>query len=244
MKINLLNYTLWLSFLLAMGASISHLAWTFGTVERPGWEFLGWIPAIAVDAGLAALAYSIQQRKRAKRPVKILWAGVASFALISALANLYHALAVEGVTITTDLIVYAKAFVLSATLPAMYIFLGEIISGDDATLAEKAAKQSEREQRRQDLEAERQNAEAKRLLLAAENEQKRLEAERLQAIAEQSQEVAEQIESEPEPVKIAKPCDHCDYVAIGETERQAQNKLNAHLRQHSSNGVAKEAVKL
>jgi hypothetical protein len=174
-KTGVINGALWLALLLTMGASIQHLAWVFGTVERPGYEWLGWIPAVAVDAGLAALAYTIQQRKKAKRPTAVLWGGVAGFALISALANLYHALAVEGVALAGTWIMYAKAFVLSATLPAMYIFLGEIVSGDDATAArtsEQAAERergrAERDQRRLDLQAETAALQAKARLLEAE----------------------------------------------------------------------------
>lgn len=177
-KSKIINGALWLALLLTMAASIQHLAWVFGTVEQPGREWLGWIPAVAVDAGLAALAYTIQQRKRAKRPTAILWVGVAGFALISALANLYHALAVEGVVLATTWALYAKAFILSATLPAMYVFLGEIISGDDATAAEREAKQAEREQAkaereqaRADREARTRELEAERLLLEAQRAQ-------------------------------------------------------------------------
>jgi signal transduction histidine kinase len=205
-----INGVLWLAFVLAMAASISHLAWTFGTVERPGWEALGWIPAVAVDAGLAALAYTIQQRKRANKRTAGLWVGVVGFAVVSALANLYHALAVEAVAnpvihslITSLVIQGAKALVLSATLPIMYIFLGEIVSGDDATAAERerrqaerASAQAEREQRRADLQAEREAAEAKARLLEAEIEAKRL----AEPPAEQPQ--SEQ-ESEPEQVVCA-----------------------------------------
>lgn len=189
MKNKIIEIVLWLAFILAMGASVQHLAWTFGTVERPGFEWLGWIPAIAVDAGLASLAYTIQQRKRAKKPVVILWCGVIGFALVSAGANFYHALAVEGFALVATPIMIAKAVVLSATLPVAYIFLGEIISGDDATAADRAAKQSEREQRRLDLQAEREAKEAARLLLEAENEQKRLALD-----------VAVPVESEPMPI--------------------------------------------
>lgn len=167
MKQKFITSVLWIAFVLAMAASVQHLAWTFGTLERPGYEWLGWVPAVAVDTGLAALAYTIQQRKRAKRPVAILWAGVAGFAAVSALANLYHALAVEGVAIAAGWVVYAKAFVLSATLPVAYIFLGEIISGDDATEADKLAKQADREQNRADRIARAEEMRAERELLEA-----------------------------------------------------------------------------
>lgn len=211
MNQKIISSVLWLSFLLAMAASIGHLAWTFGTVERAGWEWLGWIPAVAVDAGLAAMAYTIQQRKRSKRPTTTLWAGVVGFALISALANLYYGLSVEA-TVTPELspvisavwLQAAKVLVLSATLPIMYIFLGEIVSGDDATVAERLARQSEREQRRADLEAERSANEAKRLLLEAENER------------------AKTAQSEPAPANafIHEPC---------QRTFSSRNALNAHI---------------
>lgn len=197
MKNKVINVVLWIAFLLAMAASIQHLASTFGTAEQAGAQWLGWIPAVAVDAGLAALAYTIQQRKRAKRPTKILWGGVVGFAIISALANLYHALAVEAVANLAIRAVLdswgtliAKAILLSATLPAMYIFLGEIVSGDDSLTADKLAKQAEREQTRLDkqaeterLVAEREAAEAKRL--AAETERLLLEAKQIEGAREQ-----------------------------------------------------------
>lgn len=195
MKTKIINGVLWVAFVLAMVASIQHLASTFATAERAGSEWLGWVPAVAVDAGLAALAYTIQQRKKVGRPTAILWGGVVGFALISALANLYHALAIEAVAnaaIASFLeswgVLIAKALLLSATLPAMYIFLGEIVSGDDAaaaadaaTAAAKAIAKAEREQRREDLKAERETLEAKRLLLDAENERERLALQQAQA---------------------------------------------------------------
>src|SRR5512133_3189220 len=57
-KSGIIYAVLWLAFILAMIASIQHLASTFGTAEQPSLQWLGWIPAVAVDAGLAALAYS------------------------------------------------------------------------------------------------------------------------------------------------------------------------------------------
>lgn len=187
MKTKLINGVLWLALILAMAASVNHLAWTFGTVEQPGAEWLGWIPALAVDTGLAALAYTIQQRKRAKRPVAILWYGVAGFAVVSALANFYHALAVEGFALSGSFVAVAKAVILSATLPAAYIFLGEIVSGDDAKAADDLVAQAERERRKADREAERERAKEERDLL----ETKRLLLEAEQAASEAVPEVAQ-----------------------------------------------------
>lgn len=215
-KSKVINGALWLALALAMAASIQHLAWTFGTVERPDHEWLGWIPAVAVDAGLAALAYTIQQRKRVNKPTGLLWLGVVSFAIISALANLYHALAVEGVELANLYIVYGKAFALSATLPAMYIFLGEIVSGDDANLAADIQRKADREAAKAEREANREDMKTKAALLQAENEQKRL-----------AMEAAKAEQSEPAAGEVSLACGDCDFVA------KSQNALNAHKRKHT-----------
>lgn len=144
-----LTYALWLAFTLSLAASVSHVAWAFNTLERPGGEWAGWVAALSVDCGLAALAYAIQQRKRARRGTLSLWAGVLAFASISAYANTLHALSVAGTSL-------AKALILSATLPALVVYLGEIVSSDDADAAERA----ERELRRSERQAERLTTQA------------------------------------------------------------------------------------
>lgn len=155
----IINAGLWLAFGLALLSSIQHLQYTFSTLEWPGkmGQFWGWVAAIAVDSGLAALAYSIQQRKRAKRPTGVLWGGVAGFAVISAVANVYHALSVKsggafasGSFASVDWLLVLLAVLLSAVLPAMVIYLGEIVSSDDAAAAARA----EREERKAEREAE------------------------------------------------------------------------------------------
>lgn len=185
MKTKLIGWVLWAAFILAMTASIQHLAWVFGTVERAGYEWLGWIPAVAVDAGLAALAYTIQQRRKNKVSTAVLWGGVAGFAVVSGLANFVHALAVEGIALNTGVFVYIKAGVLSATLPVAYIFLGEIISNDDAHASAKAEQEEQRRINREEREQRRQERET-------ENEAKRLEIEQRKIEIEQQrqQEIA------------------------------------------------------
>lgn len=225
MKPKLINGVLWLAFLLAMAASIHHLAWTFGTAEQTGLAGLGWIPAVGVDAGLAALAYTIQQRKKAQRETRNLWVGLVGFAAISALANLYHALAVAAPALPAleELINslgtnVAKALLLSASLPVMYIFLGEIVAGDDATEADRQAEQAKRDQARADrvartneLREERSNIEAKR---AAD------EAALALLVAQREADQAAQSEpaSEPERVK----CEKCGLLF------RSVNARNAH----------------
>jgi hypothetical protein len=203
-----INIALWIAFLLALASSIPHLAYTFGTLEPAGWSVLGWIPAIAVDAGLAALAYSIQQRKRAKRSARALWWGVAAFALISALANLYHAIAIGADGVATikaltsiDPLQWIKAAVLSATLPGMVLYLGEIVSSDDATEIQKTEQDEQRARTREEREQQRQ-------LMHEQNEAKRIELEatrlQLQAQAEQRAAMLEQ-----QPTTQERTCSKC-----------------------------------
>jgi len=144
-KSKIANIVLWAAYLLTLAASMGHVAWAFGTLEFAGSAWVGWLAALAVDAGLAALAYGVQQRKRARRSARDLWAGVLLFAAISAFANLLHAMtAVTGETVTlvtfgtVDALALAKAVILSASLPVLVVYLGEVVSSDDAQAAEQA----------------------------------------------------------------------------------------------------------
>lgn len=151
------GFVLWASYILTMAASIGHLAWTFGTLEPAGLEWAGWLPALAVDAGLGALAYAIQQRKRAGRRAWSLWGGVAVFTAVSGYANFRHA-AAGGAA-------WWDALTLSAILPLLVVYLGEIISSDDAAAADAAEKERGRIERTQAAalaKAERAQAEAER----------------------------------------------------------------------------------
>lgn len=148
-----LNVVLWIAYALALASSVSHLAWAFGSLEFEGVQWLGWLPALAVDAGLAALAYAIQQRKRAKRDTRMLWLGVGVFAGISAMANFLHAMTVQigdvtlGTFASVDVIALVKALVMSATLPVLVLYLGEVVSSDDAANASEMDKERKRLER-------------------------------------------------------------------------------------------------
>jgi hypothetical protein len=153
-KSKIANVVLWAAYLLALAASMGHVAWAFGTLEFAGSEWVGWLAALAVDAGLAALAYGVQQRKRARRTARDLWAGVLLFAGISAFANVLHALTAltgSAVTLATfgavDALAFAKAVTLSASLPLLVVYLGEIVSSDDAQAASDAERERQRAER-------------------------------------------------------------------------------------------------
>lgn len=121
------EYLLWLSLILALAGSLKHLAAIFAGID--GNTFMGWLQAIAIDAGLFALAYSIRVRKVAKRSVKPLWFGVTVFTGISVYGNLsYGLLATEGNL--PGWIVVSKPYVLAASLPVLVLFLSELLSDD------------------------------------------------------------------------------------------------------------------
>ena len=126
---------LWVSLVLAMFASMHHVADQFGSLERPGNEALGWAAAIAIDAGILALAYGLRTRRKANRSRGAsarLWFGVLFLTGISITANFLAAQSVRP-----DAIFQSVAF--SATLPIIVILLADVVSSDD----EKAAKRAD-----------------------------------------------------------------------------------------------------
>ena len=145
---------LWLALALALVGSLRHVAWTFATLER-GNMVAGYIQAVAVDIGLFALAYMIQQRRRERRPTRVLWLGVVLFSLISAYANLLH-----GLYFASDLGLSrwasARPFVLSGVLPILVLYLSEIVSDD----VQHAVRVAERERRAAERRARRQVSDA------------------------------------------------------------------------------------
>jgi hypothetical protein len=190
-KYKVITLVLYIAMILALSSSVNHLAFTFGTLEIN--PLLGWIPAISVDAGLLALSYSINQRKKVKRNTKSLWIGVVFFAIISAIANLYHALFIQigkSITIetlrTVDWLQMVMAIVLSSVLPIMVIYLSEIISGDDAQEAVRVEQDKLKAERKAERDLIKQEEEHKKELI--EQEKIKVNQELSEAISELEQE--------------------------------------------------------
>jgi hypothetical protein len=138
MKIKV-EYLLWLSLVLALAGSLKHLAGIFASID--GNVILGWLQAVAIDAGLFALAYSIRVRKVAKRSTKPLWIGVTVFTGISVYGNLsYGLLAIDGNLPVW--IVASKPYVLAASLPVLVLFLSELLSDDRQHATEMAEREA------------------------------------------------------------------------------------------------------
>ena len=120
---------LWLALVLAMTGSLKHLTAVFASVD--GDYLFGLIQAVAVDAGLFALAYSIRQRKVTNKPTWFVWCGVALFSLISVFGNYIYGQTALGGQLP-GWVVWLKPIVLAASLPVLVIYLSEIVS-DNAT---------------------------------------------------------------------------------------------------------------
>jgi hypothetical protein len=153
---------LWLSLALALGASMSHLAFTFNQFEQSGRWHIGWLAAVATDVGMMALAYAIHIRKRQRRSAKALWLALAFFTLTSIVGNVYHGTTIKTGTelalasfATIDMLRLATMLLLSAAPPVMVFALAEIV-GDDATFAQA---QEERERQRAERKAQRERQE-------------------------------------------------------------------------------------
>lgn len=135
------EYLLWLSLVLALAGSLKHLAAIFASID--GNTFMGWLQAVAIDAGLFALAYSIRVRKVAKRSVKPLWFGVTVFTGISVYGNLsYGLLATDGNL--PGWILISKPYVLAASLPVLVLFLSELLSDDRQHANEMAEREAKK----------------------------------------------------------------------------------------------------
>lgn len=128
---------LWLALLLALAGSLKHLAAIFASVD--GNIFMGWLQAVAIDAGLFALAYSIRQRKTAERSTLPLWFGVVLFSGISIYGNLAYGLLATSGTLPAWILT-SRPYILAASLPVLVIFLSELLADDRQFLAAQAAK--------------------------------------------------------------------------------------------------------
>lgn len=124
------NSLLWLALALALFGSLTHVAWSFSTLEN-GNLFMGFVQAIAVDVGLFAIAVGIQRARREGRRTLMLWGGVLFFAFISTYANLLHGLAFSSRLELPgwEPLVFFRPFLLSAVLPIMVVYLAEVAAG-------------------------------------------------------------------------------------------------------------------
>jgi len=162
---------LWLTMALALLGSLRHVAWTFGSIDGDSWW--GWAQAIAIDAGLVALALGIAKYRRVRRDTRWLWVGVVVFSAISVYANAVYGVShdwqVPDTVLQTlpiaaqvpDWLLAIKVLILAAPLPLLTLYLAEIVGSDvnreiqDAEKAEVKDKNRQIRELRRELEAAR-----------------------------------------------------------------------------------------
>jgi 5-methylcytosine-specific restriction endonuclease McrA len=116
---------LWLALVLALAGSLKHLAAIFASID--GSTFMGLLQAIAIDAGLFALSFSLRGRKAEKRGLKVLWLGIFLFTAISVYGNFAYGLLATGEELPAW-IVASRPVLLAASLPILVLYLAELIS--------------------------------------------------------------------------------------------------------------------
>lgn len=150
-KIFSIQALLWLALLLALAGSLRHVAHTFTSVDAN--VVWGWVQAIAVDAGLFALALGITQRRRVKRGTRALWFGVTLFSAISIFANLTYGLA--HVSELPQWIIVSKPYILAGALPILVLYLAEVVGSDVSHALDEAEKERRKEERERQKELEK-----------------------------------------------------------------------------------------
>jgi hypothetical protein len=116
---------LWLALLLALAGSLRHLAAMFASID--GNLFYGYLSAIAVDAGLFALSYSVRQRKAQGRSRALLWFGIVLFTTISVYGNYTYGVLATGDELAPWLVAI-RPIILAASLPVLVLYLAELVS--------------------------------------------------------------------------------------------------------------------
>jgi hypothetical protein len=124
-KIFSVQSLLWLSLMLALAGSLRHLAAMFGSIDQN--NFYGYLSAIAVDAGLFSLSYSIRQRKAQNRKITILWIGIILFSAISIYGNLAYGILATNQTLPPWMNT-SRPYILAASLPVLVLYLAELVS--------------------------------------------------------------------------------------------------------------------
>ena len=144
------SWLLWLALILALAGSLRHVAWTFASLD--GNDTMGWLQAVAVDTGLAALVLALMQRRRIGMRAPMLLVGIGVFSTISVYSNLVFGLAHQLAELPTW-VQQSRPWVLAATLPLLVAYLAEVVGVDLSLRLRKAEREERAEERRAEPQA-------------------------------------------------------------------------------------------
>lgn len=126
-----------LSLVFVLFGSVSHLAYTYNTIEKDNSGLVGWVLAFGIEMGLAWTAFGLKENKsikgnekEAKRLVQYIWL----FSIINFFGNYYYSvsmgLGIKSFTIEQFMLVnimdHIKFSLLSASLPIIGLSLIDI----------------------------------------------------------------------------------------------------------------------
>jgi len=122
-----LNAGLWLVKFAVLFTSARHVAEAFLSLENAGTHaFWGWLPALATDGGLLFMAWKLKSDSKSK----ILWGGFIWFLVMSAFAQIDHA--IQNVNFTGDWLydgwVVVKIGLFAFSLPFLVAFMVVVAS--------------------------------------------------------------------------------------------------------------------
>lgn len=136
-KTKLIYYGVFISLLGILIGSVSHLSYTFFTLEeKDSLGFVSFTISAGIEAGMLAIAFGIAERRRAGRRILDLLFYQIFFASVNFYGNLYFAISVftnvrnltmEDIMKVDSLILFTACF-LSGSLPILALSLSELQS--------------------------------------------------------------------------------------------------------------------
>lgn len=125
-----------ISLVFVLFGSVSHLAYTFNTVEGAGSHIVGWIIALGVESGLMWIAFGLSEKRKNndKSRLWLLTFFMFGFCFINFVGNYYYGISryLENEQLLyvdflkVDLMIHFKTLLLSGSLPLIALALIEI----------------------------------------------------------------------------------------------------------------------
>jgi hypothetical protein len=177
----LTNALLWAVYLALLGVLLPHTAWAFRQFEPPGWNWLGWVAALAFEGAIAAFTWKLKESIEASPRLKSPWrrlrlrylnaysVGLATAIAISVAANWAHAVEFgQEFAVFTQYaaprLIYSIAF--GAILPFCSLLFARILANVQETEEVIDAELTAERERRREAERRARVAEEETVILA------------------------------------------------------------------------------
>ncbi|WGK69463.1 hypothetical protein P0082_00985 [Candidatus Haliotispira prima] len=160
-SLDLQRVALWILMVISLVASMRHVAWLYTTLEL-GSRFGGWLSAFSFDAGVLLLTMIARRYREGSAQRRFIRAGIYLNAAITIPANIMHGMEHQlELARVNGWMWLAIPFVFSVAVPAMVIFLAEVLSRQESELVREEQK-AERRAAKAEAAAGRKPAESGR----------------------------------------------------------------------------------